>query len=143
MASRHNLIWKAVGFFPIDVTIRPPMMLDVFGSRDDLIRLRDHMLEVEGLLPRRFAAPTLGLAAFLVDAEQCLHALAVALLDETTVALDEHRSWTWEGARQAHEDSGGPERSGIWEDILQGSQVLAAQETWDDLYSELGAYLMQ
>jgi hypothetical protein len=143
MASNHTAIWKAAGFFPVDVSARPPMLLDILGSRDDLGRLREHMLEVEGLLPRRFAAPALFRAAALVDTEQELHALAGALLDETTVGLDEQRSWTWEGARTAHEDSRDPERSGPWEDILHGKQVLVAQERWDDLYGDIGVYLMQ
>jgi hypothetical protein len=143
MAGNHAAIWKAAGFFPLDVAARPPMVLDILGSRDDLGRLRDHMLEVEGLLPRRFAALALFLAAVLVDAEQELHALARALLDETTVGLDEQRSWTWEGAKKAHEDSRGAERPGAWEDILDGKQVLGAQEKWDDLYGDISAYLMR
>lgn len=143
MASNHTVIWRAAGFFPVDVSARPPMVLDILGSRDGLVRRREHMLEVEGLLPRRFAASALFLAAALVDAEQELHALAGALLDETMVGLDEQRSWTWEGARKAHEDSRDPERSGAWQDILQGKQVLDAQGKWDDLYGDLGAYLMR
>jgi hypothetical protein len=46
------------------------------------------------------------------------------------------------GSEEAHEDSRDPERSGTWEDILHGKQVLVAQERWDDLYGDIGVYLM-
>jgi hypothetical protein len=87
IAANYQTMWTSARFFPVDATKRPPMVLDVIASRDGIAEVRKHLLEVLALVPREVAAPTLGAAAHLVDAEEEFHALAAALLDETQAAL--------------------------------------------------------
>ncbi len=132
-ARRHQELSTAAAFFPIDTAARPPMITDITDSRDTLKEVRNEVLELVGLLPKDTAGSALGVAAYIVNAETELHALAAALLDETLVGLEEKRSWTWEGARAAHLASDDPERNEAWDDILKGRHVLAARERWEEL----------
>ena len=83
IARRHQTLWTAAEFFPVDTAARPPMITDVTDSRDALKELRNDVLELVGLLPRDMAGSALGAAAFIVNAETELHSLAAAL-DENT-----------------------------------------------------------
>lgn len=141
LSSKRRVMWTAAGFFPVDQTVRPPMILDVLRSREALTEIRDHLLDVMGLLPEKFSAQALGVAAYLVDAEQELFALGVALLDETQAGLAAKRSWTWPGARSAHEASTDPERSELWDEIMQGRLMQAAQERWEQLSDDIDRHL--
>jgi hypothetical protein len=102
-------------------------------SRDALKGIRNEVLELVGLLPRDMTGSALGVAAYIVNAETGLHALAAALLDETLIGLEEKRSWTWVGARAAHLATNDPERHEAWDDILAGRHVLAARQRWEEL----------
>lgn len=133
MVRRNQAIWTAANFFPVDTDARPPMLMEVLESRDALREVRNEVLELVGLLPMDRARSGLGVAAYIVNAETELHALAGALLDETQLGLAEGRGWTWEGARVAHLASDDPERSEAWDDVLVGRHVLAMRERWEEL----------
>lgn len=133
MVRRNPGIWTASDFFPVDVGESPPMLMEVLESRDALREVRNEVLELVGLLPKDRAGSALGVAAYIVNAETELHALAGALLDETQLGVAEGRSWTWDGARAAHLASDDPERSEAWEDVLAGRHVLAMRERWEKL----------
>jgi len=143
LARSNGVLWTAESFFPIKTSERPPMLLDVLASRDAIREVRDQMLELVGVLPRDIAGRALGLAAYLVDAEAELHALAGALLDESQTGLSENRTWTWEGAKTAHEGAqNDPQRTEAWSDVLAGRRLSAVRKRWDEVAATVDGALM-
>ena len=56
------VIWTASDFFPIDrPDVDPPDLMALADTRVAFVRIRDHLLEILGLLPRRFVAGVLPL----------------------------------------------------------------------------------
>jgi hypothetical protein len=134
VSRNHQAIWTASSYFPVDTAKEsPPMLLDIFGSRDALKDVRNGLLEFFAL-PRDVAAPVVGAAAHVLDAEEELHALGAAMTEETEAALATERRWTWSGAEAAHVAAGNdPERREPWSDILQGRKMKAAAQRWEQL----------
>lgn len=138
IARNRQAIWTAVEFFPIDEPpAELPDMVDLFKSRDAIRAIRDRMLEYAGLLPREQAGMALGVAACALDAEDELHALGAAILDENQAGHAEGRDHvTWDGIRAAHfAASGDPSRRQPWVKLLAGESVKATAERWDELSS--------
>lgn len=133
VSRNHQAIWTASSYFPVDTAKNPPMLLDIFASRDALKDVRNGLLEFF-VLPRNVAAPVVGAAAHVLDAEEELHALGAAMTEETEAALAAKRGWTWSGAEAAHAAAGNdPERREPWADILQGRKMKAATQRWEQL----------
>jgi hypothetical protein len=133
VSRNHQAIWTASSYFPVDMAKSPPMLLDIFASRDALKDIRNGLLEFF-VLPRNIAAPVVGAAAHILDAEEELHALGAAMTEETETALKAERGWTWSGAEAAHvaaDDD--PERREPWSDILKGRKMKAAAQRWEQL----------
>lgn len=141
VGSHRQVIWTAAQFFPVNTNKRPPMLRDVIASRDALTELRNHLLEVLPTLPRYVAAPSIGAAAHLLDAEGEFHALAAALLDETQAGLAAQRSWTWAGAQEAHLASADLQRQEPWDEVLGGRRFALAQDRWEKLDEAISEWL--
>jgi hypothetical protein len=140
----RSVIWTASDFFPID---RPggvtPDLMVLADTRVAFVRIRDHLLEILGLLPRSFVAMVLPLTMRLVDAEAEIYALFQAIYEAMETGRAAGRTtWTWDDAQQAHEASRDPERSEAWTDIANGRYFHAAEQSWDDLSAAVDNHLV-
>lgn len=112
-------------------------------TRVAFVRIRDHLLEILGLLPRRFVVEILPLTMRLVDAESEIYALFQAIYEAMETGRAAGRTtWTWDDAQLAHEASDNPERSEAWADIASGRYFHATEKNWDDLSAAVDNYLV-
>ncbi len=138
------VIWTVSDFFPIDrPDADPPDLMALADIRVAFVRIRDHLLEILGLLPRRFTVKVLPLTMQLVNAESEIYALFQAIYEAMEANRAASRTtWTWDDAQQAHEASDNPERSEAWADIASGRYFHAAEQSWDDLSTAIDNYLV-
>lgn len=138
IARNDQVFWTTAAFFPVDTSVAPPNMVEIFKSRDALHEVRNHLMETFALLPEQFAKLSLLVLVPLVEAEQELHSLAYAITEENQAGLDQGRDHvTWDGIQQRHEASDDPARQEPWHDILAGKWVKRAQEAWDAMSDQL------
>ena len=139
------VIWTACACFPICSSgSSPPDIHALAQTKNELVRLRDHLLEVLGLVPRTFAAMIVPITARLVEAEMEVSALFWAIVDAMETGRAELRTtWTWDDAKAAHEASTDPERSQPWADIARGRWTHAVEELWDEVSSEVDRELIR
>jgi len=142
--NRERIVfWAASSYFPVDRPgANPPDLKALIASRDAFRRLRDHLLEVLGLLPRKFTAMVLPVTMRLVDAETEITALVLAMID----AMESGRAagattWTWADVKQSHEASDDQDRSEPWADVARGRYFCLAEDQWDELSSEIDRHL--
>lgn len=142
--KERSVLWSASNFFPVDrPNADPPDLMDLADTLNAFTRFRDHLLEILGLLPRRFAVKVLPLTARLVDAETEIHALFQAMVEASEARRAAgHTTWTWNDVQQAHEASNDPERSEAWVDIARGRYFHAAEENWEELSTDVDNYLV-
>jgi hypothetical protein len=97
------VIWTASDFFPIDRPgADPPDLVALADTRVAFVRIRDHLLEILGLLPRRFAVEVLPLTMRLVEADSEMDALFKAMYEAMETGRAAGRTtWTWDDAQQA------------------------------------------
>jgi hypothetical protein len=140
----RTVIWTASGLVPLDhPDADPPDLMALANIRVEFVRIRDHLLEILGLLPRRFTVKLLPLTMRLLDAEFEFYALFHAIYDAMEAGREAGRTtWTWEDAQQAHEDSNDPERAEAWADVVHGRHFHAAEQSWDELSTDLDNYLI-
>jgi hypothetical protein len=140
----REVIWTASDYFPVDrPDLHAPDPLVMANTRVELTRIRDHLLEILGLLPRRFVVKVLPLTARLVDAEVEMNALVVAICEGEEAAREAGRTaWTWDDAQQAHEASDDAERSEAWADIAGGRYFHVVEHSWDELSGAIDNYLI-
>jgi hypothetical protein len=141
--GRHNgVFWTAARYFPVDTHANPPDMTEVFKSRDALVDIRNHLMETFALLPKHFAGLNLITTAYIVQAEQELNALGLAMLEEAQAGIAEGRHhWTWQGAQERHEASDDEERQEPWADVLSGKWFKLAQQCWEKMSNDLDTEL--
>ena len=141
----RTVIWTACGYFPLGSSdSSPPDIHALAQTKNELVRIRDHLLEVLGLLPRTFAAMMVPITARLVNAEMEVNALFWAIVDAMETGRAEFRTtWTWDDAKAAHEASTDPERSQRWTDIARGRWAHAVEELWDEVSSEVDRELVR
>lgn len=139
------VIWTASNFFPVDRPgVEPPDLVVLADTLSGFIRVRDHLLEILGLLPRRFAVEVIPLTARLVDAESEIHALFKAMVEASEAGRAAGRTtWTWYEVKKVHEASSDPERrSQTWADVAGGRRFRAVENVWDNLSSKIDNYLI-
>jgi hypothetical protein len=100
------------------------------------VRVRDHLLEVIGLLPRRYVEMVLPLTMQLVNTESEVMALFHAITDAMETGRAAGRTtWTWDDAQAEHDASSDPDRAEAWDDVCRGRYFHAAENLWDELSS--------
>ena len=96
--------------------------------------MRDHLLEVAGLLPRRYVEMVLPLTMQLVNAEGEVMALFQAITEAMETGRAAGRTtWTWDDAQAEHDASSDPDRAETWVDVCRGRYFHAAERLWDEL----------
>lgn len=137
-------IWTASDFFPIDrPDADPPDLMDLANTRVAFVRIRDHLLEILGLLPRTFTVRVLPLTMQLVNAESEIYVLFQAIYEAMEAGRAAGRTtWTWDDAQQAHEASNDPGRSEAWTDIVRGRYFHLAEQGWDELSTAVDNHLV-
>lgn len=137
--GKHNAVfWAAAQHFPVDTHADPPEMTEVFKSRDALIDIRNHLMEIFALLPEHFAGLNLITTTYLVQAEQELNALGLAMLEEAQAGIAAgRRYWTWQGAQERHEASDDDSRQEPWTDVLVGKWFKLAEQSWEKMSNDL------
>lgn len=140
---KRKVFWRLTDIFPLGrPDVDPPSLRVLMKSRDAFRGMTEHLLEVFGLLPRRYAGKVLGLTARLVDAESEVYALLVAMTEVQKKGLDEGRqSWSWDEVQSTHEASEDLEDAEAWADIVRGRFFRVAEKFWDDLSTELDHHL--
>jgi hypothetical protein len=104
---------------------------------------REHLLEIMGLLPRKFVAEGLTLAARLVDAKQELLVLLTAMTKVQKEALDNGgNSWSWDEVESAHETTRNEEGYESWPDIVRGRYFRIAEKQFDEMSTKLDLHLV-
>ena len=108
--KERAVIWTVSDFFPIDrPDADPPDLMALADTRVAFVRIRDHLLEILGLLPRRFVVKVLPATMRLVDAESEIHALFQAMVEASEARrIAGDTTWTWGDVQQAHEASDDP-----------------------------------
>ena len=95
-------------------------------------------METFSLLPEHFAGLNLIMTAYLVQAEQELNALGLAMLEEAQAGIAEGRHhWTWQGAQERHEASDDVARQEPWIDVLAGKWFKLAEQCWEKMSDDL------
>jgi hypothetical protein len=113
-------------------------MTEVLKSREALADVRNHLMETFALLPEHFAGLNVLATAYLVQAEQELNSLGLAMLEEAQASIAEgRRSWTWQGAQECHEISDDEYRQEAWTDVLAGKWFKLAEQCWEKMSDEL------
>jgi len=96
-----------------------------------------------GLLPRKFVAEDLTLAARSVDAEQELFVLLTAMTKVQKEALDNGgNSWSWDEVESAHEATRNKEGYESWPDIVRGRYFRIAEKQFDEMSTKLDLHLV-
>jgi len=81
-------------------------------------------------------------AARLLEAWPEIGALAMDMIEEMQLGIEAGRdSWTWAGVQQAHEATDEPERADAWQAIIEGRQIRAAEEAWEQMSTVLDEHL--
>jgi hypothetical protein len=140
---QRNIIWNVTEAFPLGDDNEPPALPSLMETIDSFHSTREHLLEVIGLLPRKFVAESLTLAARLVDAEQELFVLLTAMTKVQKEALDNgENSWTWDEVKEAHEATQDEEGYEPWPDIVRGRYFRVAEKQFDEVSAKLDNQLV-
>jgi hypothetical protein len=141
---QRNIVWEVTGAFPLgDPDNEPPTLQALMEVIDAFRSTREHLLEIMGLLPRKFVAESLMLAARLVDAEQELFVLLTAMTKVQKEALDNGGdSWSWDEVESAYEATRNEEESESWPDILRGRYFRVAERHFDEMSTKVDLHLV-
>jgi len=143
LGRERRAIWSASAFFPVESDEKdPPELMPLIDSRDALRDIYMALLGMLGVLPSEIAKKVLPVAIELVEAENEITALVLAMAE----AMEAQRSkgqatWQWADAERVHLASKDPERAQPWVKVAAGRHVKAAEGRWEELDDGVQDYL--